>query len=548
MKPRRRLAAIAALVLPVAWVALIRVEPAVAAVGSPVVRTDKGAVQGVTKDGVDSYLGVRYARAPVGRLRWEPPQSAAPWPGVLQTRSFGNRCPQTPNSNGPLSLTEDCLFLNVQRPTGTASGQRLPVYVFIHGGGLLNGSASQHDGTSIVQQTGVIVVTINYRLGVLGWLGHPTLTAARGESGNGLKDQIAALGWVRRNIAAFGGDVDRVTVGGESAGAFSVCALLSAPAAAGLFSRAVMQSGYCDTGSQSDAEFVGRGVAALAGCSIPAQQLACLRNAPTRTLLTAWEDFGNPNFGVTGTPTLPLDLRLAILQNKIRHVPLLIGSNRDEGRTFSVDNVGLDKAGYRTWLQNNFFTPGQAAAVEARYPWPATANRFTAAYLSGAILTDGLIGSLGGCPYRDLVNDFAAVTTTFVYEFDHRTGPGVRPEPAGYVWGAGHAAELAYMWPSFDNGTPIAPTFDPGERRLSRQMIANWGAFVKNGRPAAAGQPAWPRFNGAKELISLRAGNASTLITDATFFAEHRCTFWGSVKPADRGPGVRPLHWLGRTA
>jgi carboxylesterase type B len=531
MKLRRIAVLSSALVSGLTMVAVTGLVPAgaaVSSVASPVVQTDKGAIQGVSRAGVDSYLGVRYAQAPVGRLRWEPPQPPQAWTGVLSTTRFGNRCPQTPSPNGPLSLTEDCLFLNVQRPVGTAAGDALPVYVFIHGGGLNNGSASQHDGTSIVQQTGVIVVTLNYRLGVLGWLGLPALTAAQGESGNyGLKDQIAALGWAHRNIAAFGGDPRRVTIGGESAGAFSVCALLSAPRAAGLFSGAIMESGYCDTGSQSDADFVGGAVAALAGCSVPARQLACLRRASTHVLLTAWDNFGDPSFGVSGTPTLPLDLHIAILQGKIRHVPLLIGSNRDEGRTFSVDNVGLDKAGYQTWLQDNFFSPGQAAAVEARYPWPATSDQFTAAYLTGAILTDGLLGALGGCPYRHLAGDLAADTTTFVYEFDHRTGPGVRPDPVGYVWGAGHAAELAYMWPSFDNGTPIAATFNAAERQLSKQMIAYWGAFVRNGRPSTAGQPLWPALNHTQRLLSLRAGNTSTQITDTTFADEHRCTFWG---------------------
>jgi carboxylesterase type B len=529
MKPRRTMVMTLALVLPLTMITLTWAAPtgAAAAVRSPVIHTDKGAIQGVTRDGVDSYLGVRYAKPPIGRLRWEPPQPATAWPGVLSTTSYGNRCPQAPSTNGPLSLTEDCLFLNVQRPTGTAPGDRLPVYVFIHGGGLTNGSASQHDGTSIVQQTGVVVVTINYRLGVLGWLGHPTLTAQQGESGNyGLKDEIAALAWVHRNIAAFGADPSRVTIGGESAGAFSVCALLSAPAAAGLFSGAVMQSGYCGTSDQGYAEFVGSGVAALAGCSIPAQQLACLRTTSTQTLLTAWENFGNQSFGVSGTPTLPLDPHVAILQGKIQHVPLLIGSNRDEGRTFTVDNVGMDKVGYQTWLQENFFTPEQVAAVEARYPWPATSDQFTGAYQTGAILTDGLL-DLGGCRYRNLANDFAHEITTYMYEFNHRTGPGIRPEPVGYVWGAGHAAELAYMWPSFDNGTPIAPTFNAGERQLSKQMIAYWGAFVKNGRPNAAGQLAWPALNNTQNLLSLRAGNNSTVITNRAFSREHKCGFWG---------------------
>jgi carboxylesterase type B len=121
-----------------------------------------------------------------------------------------------------------------------------------------------------------------------------------------------------------------------------------------------------------------------------------------------------------------------------------------------------------------------------------------------------LLGSLGGCPYRNLENDFAQQATTFVYEFDHRPGPGPSPQPAGYNWGASHTAELPYMWPSFDAGTPIAPTFDAAERQLSRQMTASWGAFVKKGRPAVDGQPRWPALNDTQKLLALRAGNAST--------------------------------------
>lgn len=521
-----------ALALPAAVVA--EAAPAgAAAAGSPVVRTDKGAVQGVTRDRVDSYLGIRYARAPVGPLRWQPPRPPAPWTGVVPATSYGNRCAQPLRDNAQLSLTEDCLFLNVQGPArarGYERGgyDRLPVYVYIHGGGLNNGSSNLHDGTTIVQQTGVIVVTINYRLGVLGWLGLPALTAAQGESGNyGLMDQLAALTWVHRNIAAFGGDPDRVTIGGESSGAFSVCALLTSPKAGGLFSGAIMQSGYCDTETQSDAHYWGDALATQVGCVVPAQQLACLRASSPQILLDGWDALGTPTSAVNGTPTLPLDPRAAVARGKVSHVPLLIGSNRDEGRYFSLDQVGQDEAGYDAWLQNNLSGSAEVAAVRALYPWPATSNQFTAAYLAGAILTDGLLGSLGGCPYRELENDFAHAMTTFVYEFDHRTGPGPSPQPAGYKWGASHTAELPYMWPSFDAGTPIAPTFDAAERQLSRQMIAYWGAFVKKGRPAADGQPRWPALNDTQKLLALRAGNASTLIKTADFSQQHNCTFWG---------------------
>jgi para-nitrobenzyl esterase len=512
-------------------VASASAAPATAAsvVRSPVVHTDKGAVQGVTKRGVDSYLGVRYAKAPVGPLRWHPPQPAAAWSGVLATTSYGSRCPQLANDfDGAQSLTEDCLFLDVERPSSPAAGSRLPVYVFIHGGGLVNGSSNRYDGTSIVQQTGVIVVTINYRLGAFGFLGLPELTAQQGESGNyGLQDEIAALAWVHRNIASFGGDPRRVTVGGESAGAYSVCALLSTPSSAGLFSAAIMQSGYCDSGSQSDAENSGQAFAGAAGCIVPAHVLACLQHMGPKALLTWWDNVGDPNFVVSGTPTVPLAPLAAVMHGKIHNIPVLIGANRDEGRTFTAGSVGaMDKAGYESWLQDNIPGP-RIASVEARYPWPSNADQFTGAYLTGAIITDSGLFGIGGCVNRDFVNALAKSTPTFAYEFDHRTGPGVNPQPAGYVWGAGHAAELAYLWPSFNNGTPIAPTFNEGERQLSTQMIAYWGAFVENGRPSAAGQPHWPAMSSSQSLLSLRAGNTSTVITDAALSREHQCGYWG---------------------
>src|SRR5690349_20181239 len=187
--------------------------------GGPVVQTDRGAVQGVRAPGVESFLGIRYAAPPVGALRWRAPQPAAAWPGVAPATAYGARGAAAASTNGARTEAEDCLFVNVQRPTGLRRGERRPVYVFIHGGGLVNGSSNQADMAAMVRATGVLGVTFNYRLGVLGFLGLPGLTAEAGESGNyGFQDQQAALSWVKRNVAAFGGDPARITVGGESAG------------------------------------------------------------------------------------------------------------------------------------------------------------------------------------------------------------------------------------------------------------------------------------------------------------------------------------------
>ncbi|GAA4721571.1 carboxylesterase/lipase family protein [Phytohabitans rumicis] len=422
-----------------------------------VVRTDKGDVRGVRADGVDSFLGIRYAAAPVGVLRWRPPHPAAPWGGVAEATAYGDRCAAAASSNGPRTEAEDCLFVNVQRPTGLKPSDRRPVYVFIHGGGLVNGSANQADMAAIVRRTGVVGVSFNYRLGVLGFLGHAGLTAEAGESGNyGLMDQQAALGWITRNIAAFGGDPRRVTVGGESAGGWSVCAHLVAPGSRGLLSKAMIQSGSCISRTQQEAETAGTSFAPAVGCGAAATAVDCLRRTEVARLI----DTPAGRFGfVRETPTLPADPAEAVASGQFARVPIVIGANRDEGRTFA-----------------------QGFIDATRQP-------------------------------------------TWAYEFAHRTGPGLTPIP-GYMWGAGHAAELAYLFPSFDNGVPIAPTFDAAERQLATDMKRYWAAFARYGTPNARGLAWWPRYDHPGESMSLRAGGESRPMSDAQFVAEHQCAFW----------------------
>jgi len=499
---------------------------------SPVVTTPLGAVRGVRADGVDSFLGLRYAQAPVGELRWKPPVPVTRWQGTLSATTYGNRCPASASGNGPESLTEDCLFLNVQRPASAKPGASLPVYVWIHGGGLENGSSNQHDGTQIVSQTGAIVVTINYRLGLLGWLTHPALIAERGEGGNyGFLDQQAALRWVQRNIRSFGGDPARVTIGGESAGAWSVCAHLSAPGSRGLFAQAVIESGNCVSWALADDLDTSAWIVPELGCtmSADASEAACLRSKTVAELLAANDanDWG-PGI-VTGTPTLPQVTWDAVMSGSFAHVPVLVGANRDEGRGVGADVfAGATREQYEATLID-WYGPDFAASLLSAYPWPATSDQWTAAYLFGAIVTDaGWMN--GGCQGKQMVDAMAGYTPTYAYQFDHRTGPGLGPRD-GYVWGATHAAEQPYMWPSFDNGTSIAATFDAAERRLARDLTAYWGSFIWTGRPDSAGGAHWPRLQPQRgadaQLMSLRAGGRSTPITDGTLFAQHQCSVWG---------------------
>ncbi|MGY1692956.1 carboxylesterase/lipase family protein [Geodermatophilus sp. SYSU D01105] len=491
----------------------------------PVVDTEAGAVQGARAEGVESFLGIPYAAPPVADLRWRPPQPAAPWEGVRPAEQYGNRCPAAESTNGPRSETEDCLFANVQRPAGTTADDGLPVYVFVHGGGFRNGSSNQHDMTELVALTGIVGVTMNYRLGALGFLGHPALTAEQGESGNyGLMDQQAALRWVRQNIAAFGGDPDRVTIGGESAGGFSVCTHLVAPGSRGSFAAAMIQSGSCPSRTQEEADAGGQDVAASVGCADPATAVACLRAEPVGELVDAPMPVVPP---VRGTPFLPADPRVAVTTGDFAQVPVVIGANLDEGRTFAAEFIGWTREQYEAWVRETFAEATDA--VLSRYPWPAQADEFTPAYLAGAIWTDaGLAAGIGGCPNRALTRDLAEHVPTWAYEFAARSGPGLRPIP-GYEWGAGHAAELAYLWPSFDNGTPIAPTFDAAEQQLATEMKQYWGAFVHSGDPAVPGQADWPEYGAAQGTLSLQPGGRSTVVTDAALADEHQCAFWDTL-------------------
>ncbi len=522
--------ALAGTAVPLALVVGALTAPPASARTAPVVVTDRGAVRGAEGAGVDRFLGIPYAAPPTGALRWRAPRPAAPWPGVRRARDFGNPCPVLPSTNGPRSETESCLFVNVWRPAGTTARDHLPVHVFIHGGGLVNGSGAQNSEFKLVRETGVIGVSFNYRLGVFGFLRTPGLAAEDADAGNyGFLDQQAALRWVKRNIAAFGGRPSRVTIDGESAGGWSVCGHLVSPGSRGLFEKAMMQSGSCVSQTRAHAEQRGTAFATAAGCTDPATAVACLRAAAAGTLLDASGSF-SPRF-VDGTPSFPEAPDAAVTAGDFRHVPIVNGSNRDEGRTFAQGFIGADRTGYERFVQGVF--GDRADDVLAHYPWPADADRFTAAYLVAAIETDaGLIAGIGGCREIALTRTFARWTRTYAYEFDHRTGPGLTPIP-GYVWGAGHAAELAYIWPSFDNGTPIAPLFDASERRLAHEMTQYWGAFTRTGNPRVPGQARWPRYDQRHRVLSLRAGGQSVAIDDATYAAEHQCGFWATMPVVD---------------
>ncbi len=521
--------------------------------GQPIAVTRDGLVQGFTAAGVDKFLGIPYAAPPVGTLRWHAPQPPARWRGVRSATTLPPACPQLANSNGPRSENEDCLYLSVYVPQGqgrvrdslrggdhhfgpggdrhsSPGGDRgLPVLFWIHGGGLTTGTGNQHDGTLMATTNHMIVVSINYRLGIFGFLALPSLdTEARDHASGdyGLLDQEAALRWTHDNIAAFGGDSRNVTIAGESAGAYSVCSLLTSPTIRGLFSRAVMESGSCTSTPLASAEQTGAQFAAASGCSDPATAASCLRGK------TAGELLDNPDYPSALSPTwggaeLPADPAKAVAAGHFARVPLLIGTNHDEGRTFAQGLAGLNEQQYEGLIDSDFGSG--APAVLAKYPFSAFPSPYTAAYAVGAVWTDsGFLAGIGGCAAQSQEQTFRKYTPTFAYQFDDRNAPGLNDSLPGYMWGAGHAMELAYMWPSFDNGIPLYPQLTPAQLELSNWMVRYWGAFARFGAPLVRGQTLWPAYQSGK-MLSLRQGNGSTAISDAEFGAEHNCSFWDSL-------------------
>ncbi|HXG23223.1 MAG TPA: carboxylesterase family protein, partial [Chthonomonadales bacterium] len=306
----------------------------------PAIVTEDGPLKGVISPDINEFLGILYAAPPVGTLRWMPPQPHGHWQGVLEATQLGNACPQR-SAEGVVG-NEDCLFLNVYTPGLKKNENKhdgLPVMVWIHGGDFVRGAGGFYDPTPLVEKGNVIVVTINYRLGVLGFFAHLVIDAEGHDNGNyGLMDQQFAFQWVQRNIAAFGGDPDRVTIFGESAGGLSVYSHLASPTAEGLFHRAIAQSGAYTSFQRyqqqrivplAAAEAQGTAFAANVGCDNQTAQ--CLRAASVATLITKQPASSYPilDGDVLVQPPGP-----AFASGQFNHVPIITGSNHDEYRLF----------------------------------------------------------------------------------------------------------------------------------------------------------------------------------------------------------------------
>lgn len=506
----------------------------------PVVATDSGLVRGSTADGVNAFLGIPFAAPPVDALRWQPPLSPTPWAGELDATTWPLPCPQ--KDEGSFFGEEDCLYLNVWAPEGAEEGL-LPVLFFIHGGGNVSGSTSVvqagthlYEGDNLARRGGVVVVTTQYRIGALGYLVHPALDveSARGLSGNyGLLDQQAGLRWVQSNIGAFGGDSERVLVFGESGGATDTMMQLVSPLAAGLFSRALMESGGNQAKPASQRASEGLTFAAAAGCSEAETAAACLRALSAAELVASVDDVGfgeTISNGIVTTyfgPTvdgwvLPEDPASALQRGHFNHVPFVVGANADEMRTYVPE---LGQAGYEALVRSLLAPWGPAAADRALELYQVGPGGFTAATDAyAALVSDPQFV----CPTRGFAASAARAQTepVFRYFFTH----GLQGPLFG-SYGAFHGLELFFVFQQLERMNFYIPRADDLE--LQRHILELWTSFAVNGVPSAEGGVEWPVYDPDLDpYLELDAP-----LTAGNGVRTEKCDFWDSLK--HRAPTAR---------
>ena len=448
-----------------------------------VVAVDGGKVRGTSADGVRVFKGIPFAAPPIGALRWKAPQPVVPWKEERRADAFAPQCMQLPYPAGspyagPAQTTsEDCLYLNVW--TTAKAGQKRPVMVWIHGGAWTRGSGSSptYDGAALAKK-GVVLVTTNYRLGIFGFFAHPELSkeSPNHVSGNyAILDHIAALQWVQKNIAAFGGDPTRVTIFGESAGSWSVNVLHASPLAKGLFHRAIGESGGQFSGNPKLALVENRGVTVAS--AVGAKSLQDLRAVPADKLLAV--DTFRSNANADGY-VLPEDVVTTFGRHKENVVPVLVGSNANEMTTLSdTSTFPTEMLEFRRQMSVRF--PGFLDKFEIAYPVKREADIADAMLRVGRDQTFTL-------EMRTWARMVAAEgSKAFLYQFTH-----VPPSPNAKTWGAYHASEIAYVFGTLRNRNwPYTPT----DFKLSDEMSSYWVNFATSGDPNGKGLPEWKPYD-----------------------------------------------------
>jgi para-nitrobenzyl esterase len=499
------------------------------------VATVEGTVRGLRQNGVREFLGIPYATPPVGRQRWRPPENHAIWKTIFTATQTGPSCPQFLPGAQTIATAENCLFLNIYAPASSMGG--LPVMVWIHGGSFILGSGAAVDGSVLARKYNLMVVTINYRLGALGFLALPSLAAENTAhvSGNyGLLDQEAALKWVKRNISRFGGDPRKVTIVGESAGGISVCAQLVSPAASGLFRGAIIESGPClHQATMAEGEKIGRDLVAKLGCDKGGNELACLRSKSAEQVRSAMPGslegplLWAPVIDGHILPQQPFD---AFHAGTFNRVAVINGSNRDEGTLFIAFAQPLRAQNYAAAIGS--FAPPQSLTysashkdqegnVLAEYP---SSHYQSASQGLAAVLGDAIFS----CPIERTDRLLSAFVPTYEYEFNDRQAPSTIITHPPFPLGAYHAGEIQYVFQTyFPAGRRSgSPDFSRTQQQLADRIGEYWTTFIKTGHPDS-GWPEWsPESPGDSKILSLVPDG---IRYETDFARVHHCMFWTSL-------------------
>jgi para-nitrobenzyl esterase len=498
-----------------------------------IIQTAQGAVQGIHVAGVDQYRGMPYAQAPIGNLRWVAPQAPLPWQGVRDGSRFGAACPQARGplaDNGPQS--EDCLWLNVYVPP-TATGASKPVILWVHGSGTVLGSGSYYDASKLALATDAVVVTFNYRLGAFGWL---WTTGMQGEAKGhnfALQDQQAAMRWVQRNIAAFGGDPSQVTLAGQSIGATSVSVHLASPTAAGLFQRAFLASGVEAPGLLSSDKMAASGdtFAQQLGCAAGASQMACLRAKSVDDILAkspTYDDIGRigvPWHNFVDGQVVTQDVLKAVSKGQFNKVPIMVGSTLDDGRGFipysyELDGTAMTDAEYKTAISGFVGASLQPLLTGLLYP----VSKYGAPDLAASqVLTD-----VFACQANELGKRASPIVPVFQYEFADRTAPKYIDDPF-MDQGAYHGSDLLYWFQTPVGGAPLA--LNATQQQLSSQMLRYFMRFVHHGDPnwsdlTEMTDPRWLAFNALDKPWLTWTPAGAQISAGGGFQRDHQCGAW----------------------
>jgi para-nitrobenzyl esterase len=500
---------------------------------APIVTITGGAVRGLALPGGYVFRGLPYAAPPTGNLRWRPPRPPAGWQGIRDATRFAPSPPQPPNPalTGPTS--EDCLYLNVYTPTLGSNGEGgLPVLVWIYGGRFTLGAGRDYDGTKLAAN-GIVVVTINFRQGALGFLAHPALASEPGgPSGNyALMDQQAALRWVQDNIRPFGGDPDNVTVAGQSSGGLSVLAHMISRGSRGLFHRAIVQSGVgpwaLEQKSLAAAEADGEAFAAKAGC--PEQTADCLRRLPVADLVSNFPGAAVP--AVVDGEVIEEPIGTALAAGRFARVPILNGTNHDEERVFISAGIAVTSAvvrvpevtaeSYQRVITSVLdISAERAVAIAAEYPLDA--------YPSATVALSALVSDASfACPALQIDLLTSTYVPTFAYEFNDDSAPLRFDPPVTGPRVATHKSEWAYLFDLPD--APFQEPFGPESQALAASMRAAWASFAATGNPSTADVP-WPAFDAdSMQMLSLVPPRPQV---ETDFAARHHCAFWADLELA----------------